>query len=142
MLELPAFSVLSLSARKVLDRLEIEHAHHGGTDNGKLPVTYDQFQSFGIDRQAIAPAIRELAALGFIEITRPGRAGNADYRQPNLFRLTYRPSANVRGDGSHEWRRIKDETEARLTAKAARAAINKNKNRWGKTSNLSVDCPH
>ena len=117
-----AFSVLSLSARKVLDRLEIELAHHGGTDNGRLPVTYDQFQDFGIDRQAIAPAIRELVALGFIEITRAGRAGNAEYRLPNLFRLTYRPCAGERGDGTHEWRRIKDSAEAKLIAKAAREA--------------------
>ena len=65
MLESPAHRVLSLSARRVLDRLEIELAHHGGADNGKLPVTYDQFHQFGIDRQAIAPAIREAVALGF-----------------------------------------------------------------------------
>ena len=120
MLESPAHSVLSLSARKVLDRLEIELAHHGGTDNGSLPVTYDQFQTFGIDRQAIAPAIRELVALGFIEITRAGRAGNAEYRLPNLFRLTYRPCAGERGDGTHEWRRIKEDAAAKLIAKAAR----------------------
>ena len=58
MLESHAFRELSLSARRVLDRLEIELAHHGGMDNGKLPVTYDDFQRYGIDRHAIAPAIR------------------------------------------------------------------------------------
>jgi hypothetical protein len=36
MLESPAYRVLSLSARRVLDRLEIELAHHGGNDNGDL----------------------------------------------------------------------------------------------------------
>jgi hypothetical protein len=41
MIKSPAWSVLSLSARRVLDRIEIEHADHGGYDNGKLPVTYD-----------------------------------------------------------------------------------------------------
>jgi hypothetical protein len=78
MLESHAYRELSLSARRVLDRLEIELAHHGGMDNGKLPVTYDDFQRYGIDRHAIAPAIRELIALGFVAITVRGRAGNAE----------------------------------------------------------------
>jgi hypothetical protein len=64
MLESPTFRELSLSARRVLDRLEIELAHHGGMDKGRLPVTYDDFQRYGIDRHAIAPAIRELIAPG------------------------------------------------------------------------------
>jgi hypothetical protein len=38
MLESPAYRALSLSGHRVLDRIEIEMAHHGGTDNGKLPV--------------------------------------------------------------------------------------------------------
>ena len=66
MMESPAFQVLSLSGRRVLDRLEIEHAHHGGNDNGQLPVTYDQFIEYGIHRNAVSPAIREVEALGFV----------------------------------------------------------------------------
>jgi hypothetical protein len=69
MLESPAWRVLSLSAHKVFDRICIELAHHGGNDNGRLPVTYGQFMEYGIDRHAIAPAIRELEALGFVEVT-------------------------------------------------------------------------
>jgi hypothetical protein len=60
MMESPAYRVLSLSARRVLDRIMIELAHHGGNDNGKLPVTYEHFEEYGIHRHAIAPAIREL----------------------------------------------------------------------------------
>ena len=86
----PAYRVLSLSARRLLDRMEIELADHGGTDNGKLPVTYDDFERYGIHRHAVGPAIRELVALGFVEITEVGRAGNAEWRKPNVFRLTYR----------------------------------------------------
>lgn len=37
MLESPAYRVLSLSARRILDRIDIEHAHHGGQDNGLYP---------------------------------------------------------------------------------------------------------
>ena len=82
MLESPAYRVLSLSARRVIDRVEIELAHHGGTDNGRLPVTYDDFQRYGIDRHAIGPGIREAIALRFLEITEAGRAGNAEFRAP------------------------------------------------------------
>ena len=34
MLESPAYRALSLSGHRILDRIEIEMAHHGGTDNG------------------------------------------------------------------------------------------------------------
>ena len=124
MLESPAWRTLSLSARRLLDRIEIEHAHHGGTDNGKLPVTYDDFVAYGIDRHAIAPAMRETVALGFLEITREGRAGNAEWRLSNLFRLTYRPAKGTHGDGTHEWRKIATIEQAELVAKAARKAAN------------------
>src|SRR4051794_3906324 len=90
MLRSPAYCELSLSARRILDRLEIELADHGGTDNGKLPVTYDDFQRYGVHRQAIGPAIRETVALGFVEITEAGVHGTAEFRKPNKFRLTYR----------------------------------------------------
>ncbi len=80
MLESPAYRALSLSAHRVLARLEIELAHHGGNDNGALPCTYDDFVHFGIDRDSIAPAIRECETLGFIEITERGQAGNSEFR--------------------------------------------------------------
>jgi hypothetical protein len=125
MLRSAAFRELSLSARRVLDRLEIEFADHGGTNNGKLPVTYDDFKVYGIHRHSVAPAIREAVALGFVEVTEPGRAGNAEHRKPNLFRLTYRHTDN--GPPTHEWERIETEEQAVATAKSARAA-KKNKN--------------
>src|SRR5262249_10890247 len=65
-LEAPAWRVLSLSGHRVLDRLEIEHLRHGGKDNGELPVTFNNFEAYGIHRHAIAPALRECAALGLV----------------------------------------------------------------------------
>jgi hypothetical protein len=120
MLESPAYRVLSLSARRVIDRIEIEMAHHGGKDNGNLPVTFEHFHEYGIHRHSIAPAIREAEALGFLVITEKGRAGNAEYRSPNLFRLTYRHAKGIPGDGSHEWRRVASVEEAEAAATAAR----------------------
>jgi hypothetical protein len=56
MMESPAYRVLSVSAHRVLDRVCIELAHHGGNDNGKLPVTYQDFMAYGINRQAHPPS--------------------------------------------------------------------------------------
>src|SRR5690348_17187272 len=110
MLESPAYRVLSQSGHRVLSRLEIEMAHHGGNDNGKLPTTFDQFEAYGIHRHAIAPAIREVVALGFVEITQEGRAGNAEWRRPNFFRLTYRPTELM--EATDDWKKIETMEEA------------------------------
>ena len=72
MLESYAYRTLSLSAMRLITRVEIEFAHHGGQDNGRLPVTFDDFEQYGIHRHAIAPAMREAEALGFIEVTVTG----------------------------------------------------------------------
>jgi hypothetical protein len=121
MLESPAWRALSLSAHRALSRIEIEHMHHGGKENGQLPVTYDHFEEYGIHRHAIAPALRELEALGFIEITEHGVAGNADHGTPNRFRLTY---VHVgRALATNEWRRIRTIEEAEAIAKAARMPV-------------------
>ena len=121
MLESLAYRALSRAAHQVLARIEVEHAHHGGADNGELPVTYDQFVEYGLHRHAIGAAIRELSALGFIQITAKGCAGNENYRRPNLFRLTYRPAKDATtGDGTHEWRSVKTVEQAEAVAQQAR----------------------
>ncbi len=118
MLELPAYRTLSLSARRLLDRLEIELAHHGGEDNGRLPTTYEHFCEYGMDRHCIGPAIREAVALGFLEVTERGRAGNAEFRKPSLYRLTYRHTR--RADPTDDWRRIETIEQAEMLAKSSR----------------------
>ena len=89
MLESPAYRALSRSAHLVISRIEVELARHGGNDNGRLPVTTDQFVEFGMHRSSVAPAIREAEALGFIRITERGRGGNAEHGSPNKFFLTF-----------------------------------------------------
>jgi hypothetical protein len=119
MLESPAYRALSLSGHRVLARVEIELGHHGGTDNGRLPVTFEHFLQYGINRAAISPAIRECIALGFLTYEK-GAAGNAEFRRPNLFGLTYRHTA--RFDPTDDWRAIKTNTDAAAIADTARAA--------------------
>jgi hypothetical protein len=118
MLESPAWRVLSLSAHRVIDRIDVELRHHGGKENGKLVVTFNQFQEYGIHRQSIAPALREAEELGFVEITRRGRGGNAEFRTPHNFRLTFHPTDH--GEPTHEWRGIRTMADAERIAKYAR----------------------
>jgi hypothetical protein len=156
MLESPAYRALSVSGHRFMSRVEIELAAHGGNDNGKLPVTYQDFIDYGMDRGSIAPASREVDALGFVKCTRHGRGGNAEHREPNLYRLTFAHARNSRQlPPTHEWRRIKTLEEAMQIAAAARAkksptAVakgrranrNKNRNRCGRPTSGSMRKTH
>jgi hypothetical protein len=142
MIESPAWRTLTLSARRVLDRIEIEHLHHGLAENGRLPVTFDDFVRYGIERHGIAPAIRQCEALGFIEITQSGRAGNADFRRPNMFRLTYLPTYHTGESETNEWSRIETMEAAKMLARNARnSGIKKQKPSAGKPTNTSAGKP-
>jgi hypothetical protein len=119
MLRSPAFRVLSLSGRRILDRIEIEHASHGGKDNGELPVTFANLKRFGIpNTHDIGHGIRELCVLGFVELTRPGRGGNGEFRTPNLFRLTYLPANGKRP--TDEWQNIRTIEDAKQIVRKIR----------------------
>jgi hypothetical protein len=135
MLESPAMRVLTLAERRALDRIEIEYAHHGGTDNGKLPITYTDFERFGLHPNAVAPSLRALVSLGFIEITRKGYGGAAELRTPSLYRLTYRPAWNATrrdGDGTHEYLAIKTVEEGEAIARRARSSADPHNVEWAK----------
>jgi hypothetical protein len=125
MLESPAHRVLTLAAHRVIDRIAVELAHHGGQENGRLPVTFDNFESYGIDRGSIAPAIREAVALGFIEVTEKGRAAAGEWRSPNLFRITFQPILNRNKAvalPTNDWSKIETIEAALVIQKAARQA--------------------
>jgi hypothetical protein len=121
MLESPAFRILSLSALRALSRIEIELAHHNGCDNGKLPVTFNDFERYGVRRHSIGPALDELETLGFATITQHGKkAIRADYRRPTLFLLTTRPELEGVGPERCRWRRFKTFEEAEAALEASR----------------------
>jgi hypothetical protein len=124
MIASPAWRVLSLAARRVLDQLEIEHCNHGGAHNGSLVVTFDDLERDAhIHRQSIAPAIREAVALGFIEIMRKGRAAkDAGGRASTLYRITYLAGIGDSPAPTHEWRKIKTWEQAKASAASARKA--------------------
>ena len=154
MLESPAYQALSVSAHRAISRIEIELAAHGGNDNGKLPVTYQNFIDYSMVRGSIAPALREAEALGFIECTKRGSGGNAEYREPSLYRLTFaHPRDSRQCPPSHEWQRIKTIEEAEQIARAARTnrnpvavakgrRANTFRNRCGKIDRSRYKNPH
>jgi hypothetical protein len=92
-------------------------------------VTFEDFIAYGIHHNCIAPAIREAEALGFIRVTERGRGGNAEYRQPNLFLLTFAYSRTKGVEPTHDWRKIKTLEEAMAISGAARASKPRNRTR-------------
>src|SRR5271163_1494942 len=132
MIRSPAYRALSLSGHKILSRLEIELADHGGDkgrENGNLIVTYSNFEAYSMDRHAIGPAISEVVALGFVEVTEAGCAGNENFRRPNKFRLTYR-HANGQNP-TDEWEAVPTIEAAEAIASNARGQARKNRSPVG-----------
>ena len=112
MLESPAYRSLSLAARKVIDRIEVELSYRWSYSNGKLRVTAAQFVEYGLSRNAVAPAIREAAALGFIRVN--------DYGE---FYLTFCGLRGFNPDPpTHDWRWIETMAKAERIAAKAHAA--------------------
>jgi hypothetical protein len=84
-------------------------------------VTKQDFIDYGIHDHAVAPAIREAEALGFIRVTERGRGGNAEHRQPNKFFLTFAHGRDSRAQPpTHEWGKINTMEEAEEVAQTAR----------------------
>ena len=117
------YRVLNNSERKMFARIEIEYSDHGGRDNGRLPVTFDQFEEYGIRRQLIAPSRRALVALGIITFDQGHAAAELGERRPNLFGLTHRPVGEAAP--TNDWRRIGDDdmAEAERVATEARNTL-------------------
>ena len=125
--QLPAYRVLSQSAHRVMSRIELELCYHGGNDNGQLPVTFENFVEYGVDRASVAPAQREGEALGFWRITDRGRGGNCEHRAPHKFYLTFAIGRGSRANPpTDDWRKIKtiEEAHGRLRAWHAQQPIN------------------
>jgi hypothetical protein len=141
----PALRVLSKTAHLALLRIELELRQHAGRQNGKLIVTKQQFVEFsGVHPRLVAPALRELEALGIIIITERGRGGNAEHRQPNRFRLNYLCGAvDDQEVPTNGWKRYKTLVEAEQIAQAARAAKDPERVAYGRKTghkrNISRD---
>jgi hypothetical protein len=118
---------------RVMHRIELEHMNHGGAENGRLIVTFDQFVKWGLCRRLIAPAIRELAVLGFLEVTEQGHAGAAGNGKATRFRLTY-VNCKSREQPTDEWRRIDAIEIAKAIVSAAKREASPRARDLGKRS--------
>jgi hypothetical protein len=139
MLESPAYRVLSRAAFMVMTRLEIAYSYDGRRPdaNGKLCCIYRHFEEYGVHKDAISPALRELVALGFIKVTHKGAGGNAEFRDPSLYGLTFLPTEFA--GPTHEWRAFETIKDAEQAAKAARAASDRAFVARGKKQNFAPD---
>jgi hypothetical protein len=111
--------VLSRAARKVLDRLEVEHLNCGGKANGHLRVSYTQLAAAGVRPRSIPNALRELRALRLIKVTTstaPMRAGQ--FGPANLYEITYLPVGAE--PPTNDWREITTLMQAKKEKAAAR----------------------
>lgn len=107
-----AWRALPDAARRVLDRLELEHMQHGGAENGSLIVTYGQFAGAGIRRSSVSLALRQCAALGFLVVERRGKRAAAEFRAASMYRLTYLVGRGSSPEPTHEWRTLASEADA------------------------------
>jgi hypothetical protein len=107
-----AWQALPDSARRLLDRLELEFMRCGRTRNGALICTYDDFHKAGIRRASIALAIRQCVALGFLEVTEPGRRSAAGMKFPSRYRLTYSHARWTHEEPTDEWKSVRSMDDA------------------------------
>jgi hypothetical protein len=115
-----AWSALPWAARRLIDRLELEHMEHAGTANGNLVCTYDNLKACGMDRRATASGIVYAERLGFVSIAVKGRQAAGDNRTPSRYRLTYLPTRKgaftTEAPPTDDWAQIttEEQLEARL----------------------------
>lgn len=121
MISSPAWRALSETALKVIFRVLEEHMAHGGGQNGALPVTYDDFQRYGLRRSSIKAALEEAIALGFLERTKPGVRSYAEFKgAPAHYRIAWLPTYGG-ARPTRRWARIQTLEEAREAVRASRS---------------------
>jgi hypothetical protein len=116
-----AFRALKIHELRTLNRLMLEDGRHAGRDNGKLPVTYRDLVSYGVDPHHIAASLRVLEGLGLVVCMERGRGANAEYRHPSLYRLTFLRTLVPGGNGQSQWIAPTDDWAKIETAEQAKA---------------------
>jgi hypothetical protein len=123
MLDSSAWRALSGNAMKVIMRIALEHLKHGGLENGKLPVTYQDFVKWGARKNSVREAQLVAIHLGWIERTSIGEVPwHGDIRSPSTFGLTWLP----RYDGappSNQWASFRTELDAKAAIRHAKAEL-------------------
>ncbi len=117
LLNSPAWIALSSTAQRVVMRILVEHINQGGQENGRLRVTFSNFEAYGIRRMSLVSAIDEAQRAGFILRVDPGRKAWGEYKgRPAAFRLTWLPvkdEAQGISPPTNEWKKFQSLEEAR-----------------------------
>lgn len=108
MLQSPLWGALSISARRIMDALLLEHMAHGGRENGNLGCTYRQLEAYGVTKADIHPGLTELEICGFVRTTRQGfrmSGGGECSRYAITWLVTFlnTPSAAI---ATNDWRNV------------------------------------
>jgi hypothetical protein len=114
MLESDSWRAMPLYARKIVERIMLEHMAHAGRENGGLKITYAQFAAYGVRRAAVKSAISIAEELGWIDTVERGIRAYGSARRPSRYGLTWL----LRSDwtpASNRWRN--------LTREEARAVV-------------------
>jgi hypothetical protein len=130
----PAWKSLSITARRVLDFLMVEHCEHGGHENGRLKAPYDQLVAKGgCSKNLIPDAIRELEMVRLIKVKRGGKHNGSN--QPSNYTLTFvytKGKIGISFSATNDWERVdaekiheykKDRREQRKARKKRKARI-------------------
>lgn len=122
LLNSPAWRYRSLYAARFIDRLELEHLHHNGSNNGFLKLTYRQMREARIHADFIADTIAEVEALGLVTVTHRGAYSGGARNNPSTYRLNYLPWKYVPAAGAAVWYAPTDEWK-RYLGKSARQKL-------------------
>lgn len=120
----PAWQHRPKPVARLLERIQIEHLRHGGKENGRLCVSFDQLVDYGLSRRVVHEAIKAACDLGLLGLVQHDQiVGNI--RPPNEYRLTYVPAREKRAP-TDEWRYV-SETQAATIAQSFTAATSTRK---------------
>jgi hypothetical protein len=115
--ESAALAAVSLGARRILDRLIVEHLTHYGKANGRLIVPYGRLAVHaGVDKSDVSSALAELVDVGLIGIQH-GQWSTSTKRFPNRYRLTFFAAEGAAP--THEWKRFEPSEGAGYEAREA-----------------------
>lgn len=122
MLTSHAWRALPDCARRVVERIAIEHMRQGAAENGRLACTYTDFAEVGLNRNpTIAFGIRAACALGFLQVTEQGGQAIGGDRRPSRYRITFLVGRGKNAEPTHEWKKIKTAEHADQAVEAAKA---------------------
>jgi hypothetical protein len=129
MIASPAYRAASEGALKVLARVMLEHMSHGGCQNGALPVTYTDFETYNIRRGSILDYLWEAIALGLIGRTQQGKPSYGVFEGAAAqYRLTWLPTHDG-APATNEWSKIESLQDAEAIVRRSRADVEAHRKR-------------